>query len=265
MRHRGAVAADRKTGDGAGVLLPIAPALVPGPWCGLAMVFLRDDAARAGIEAACEAEGIGLAGWRKVPVDRDALGDSALATMPRIEQLVLVRPFGLGPDEAEARAYRARRRAERVVARTSRRSRFARSPTRRSARPTSSTSSTRTCATRRSRFPSRSSTSASRRTRRPRGSARNHFGSSATTVRSTRFAATSPGCARASRGSETGCRRPSSTNRARTRRCSTTPSSSSRAAAATSVTRCRCSCRPRGRTIPSSIRRCARSTATTPA
>ena len=34
--------------------------------------------------------------------------------MPRIEQLVLVRPFGLGPDEAEARAYRARRRAERV-------------------------------------------------------------------------------------------------------------------------------------------------------
>ena len=114
MRHRGAVAADRKTGDGAGVLLPIAPALVPGPWCGLAMVFLRDDAARAGIEAACEAEGIGLAGWRKVPVDRDALGDSALATMPRIEQLVLVRPFGLGPDEAEARAYRARRRAERV-------------------------------------------------------------------------------------------------------------------------------------------------------
>ncbi len=114
MRHRGAVAADRKTGDGAGVLLPIAPALVPGPWCGLAMVFLRDDAARAGIEAACEAEGIGLAGWRKVPVDRDALGDSAVATMPRIEQLVLVRPFGLGPDEAEARAYRARRRAERV-------------------------------------------------------------------------------------------------------------------------------------------------------
>ena len=104
MRHRGAVAADRKTGDGAGVLLPIAPALVPGPWCGLAMVFLRDDAARVGIEAACEAEGIGLAGWRKVPVDREALGDSALGTMPRIEQLVLVRPVGLGPDEAEARA-----------------------------------------------------------------------------------------------------------------------------------------------------------------
>ena len=103
MRHRGAVAADGKTGDGAGVLLPIAPALVPGPWCGLAMVFLRDDAARAAIEAACEAEGIGLAGWRKVPVDRDALGDVGARDACRaIEQLVLVRPLGLGPDEAEA-------------------------------------------------------------------------------------------------------------------------------------------------------------------
>ena len=100
--------------------LPIAPALVPGPWCGLAMVFLRDAAARAGIEAACEAEGIGLAGWRKVPVDRDALGDSAVATMPGIEQLVLVWPFGLGagrgrgarlsrPPTGRARTRRVRR------------------------------------------------------------------------------------------------------------------------------------------------------------
>jgi len=52
MRHRGAYAADGKTGDGAGVLLPIPASLVPGPWCGLAMVFLRDEAARAGIEEA---------------------------------------------------------------------------------------------------------------------------------------------------------------------------------------------------------------------
>ena len=63
--HRGAVAADRRTGDGAGVLLPIPAALVPGPWCGLAMVFLRDEAARTAIEAACEAEGIGRASCRE--------------------------------------------------------------------------------------------------------------------------------------------------------------------------------------------------------
>jgi len=39
VEHRGATAADGKTGDGAGVLLPISPALVPSPGCGPAMVF----------------------------------------------------------------------------------------------------------------------------------------------------------------------------------------------------------------------------------
>ena len=115
MRHRGAVAADRRTGDGAGLLLPIPSALVPGPWCGLANVFLRDDAARGAIEAACAAEGIETIGWREVPVNPAALGDVARASQPRIEQLVLMRPLGVGPDEAEVRAYRARRRASRVA------------------------------------------------------------------------------------------------------------------------------------------------------
>jgi glutamate synthase (ferredoxin) len=114
MRHRGAIAADRRTGDGAGVLLPLPRTLVPGPWCGLAMVFLRDEAARSAIEDACAAEGIGVGGWREVPVIPSALGDQARASRPRIEQLVLLRPFGLTLEEAEGRAYRARKRAEAV-------------------------------------------------------------------------------------------------------------------------------------------------------
>src|SRR6266545_2873115 len=112
VRHRGAVAADRRTGDGAGVLLPIPRALVPAAWCGLAMVFLRDESARDAIEEACTAEGIGLGGWREVPVVPAALGDEARASMPRIEQLVLLQPLGTTLDEAEERAHRARRRAE---------------------------------------------------------------------------------------------------------------------------------------------------------
>jgi glutamate synthase domain-containing protein 2/glutamate synthase domain-containing protein 1/glutamate synthase domain-containing protein 3 len=112
VRHRGAVAADRRTGDGAGVLLPIPRALVPAAWCGLAMVFLRDDSARDAIEEACTAEGIGLGGWREVPVVPEALGDEARASMPRIEQLVLIQPLGTTLDEAEERAHRARRQAE---------------------------------------------------------------------------------------------------------------------------------------------------------
>jgi len=115
LRHRGAVGSDRRTGDGAGVLIPLPLTLVPGRWCGLAMVFLRDDQARAAIEAACAAEGIGVAGWREVPVLPGALGEQAQASMPRIEQLVLLQPYGLTLAQAEARAYRARVRAQSVA------------------------------------------------------------------------------------------------------------------------------------------------------
>ena len=113
VKHRGAVAADGKTGDGAGILLPLAPALVAAPRGGLAMVFLRDESARAVIERACTDEGIELAGWREVPLDLDQLGATATASMPKIEQLHLLRPAGLSDDEAELRAYRARKRIER--------------------------------------------------------------------------------------------------------------------------------------------------------
>jgi glutamate synthase (ferredoxin) len=115
VRHRGATAADRKTGDGAGLLLPIPAALQPDPACGLAMVFLRDEAARAAIEAACAGEGIATAGWREVPVHPAALGADARASAPAIEQLVLLPPAGVEGDVLEWRAYRARRRAERAA------------------------------------------------------------------------------------------------------------------------------------------------------
>ena len=112
VRHRGAVAADRLTGDGAGLLLPIPSSLLPGPWCGLAMVFLRDEEARGRIEEACAAEGIESFGWRPVPLEPFALGERARASAPRIEQLVLRRPLGVSLEEAERRAWRARKRAE---------------------------------------------------------------------------------------------------------------------------------------------------------
>jgi glutamate synthase (ferredoxin) len=107
VRHRGATAADWKTGDGAGVLLPLRPS---GP--GIAMVFLRDEAAREAIEAACRAEGLEPVEWREVPVETDALGDGARASMPRIEQLLLRRPQDVREEEL---AFRARRRAETLV------------------------------------------------------------------------------------------------------------------------------------------------------
>src|SRR5919204_6210031 len=58
VRHRGATAADGRTGDGAGLLLPLAAPLVEEAGQGLAMVFLRGEGGREAVEAACRAEGI---------------------------------------------------------------------------------------------------------------------------------------------------------------------------------------------------------------
>jgi glutamate synthase domain-containing protein 2/glutamate synthase domain-containing protein 1/glutamate synthase domain-containing protein 3 len=109
--HRGAWAADGVTGDGAGVLLPLSPAITGTDGAGLAMCFLREGWLRSAVEGACRAEGLRPAGWREVPTRTSALGVTALASLPRIDQLLLA------PSEypdAERRAYRARRRAERV-------------------------------------------------------------------------------------------------------------------------------------------------------
>ncbi len=115
VKHRGAVAADGKTGDGAGLLLPIPGGLRPEPGAGLGMVFLRDEADREALEAACRESGLEPRGWRTVPVDPDALGEEARASAPLIEQLVLAAPAGLDAAEAERRAYLARKRAERTI------------------------------------------------------------------------------------------------------------------------------------------------------
>jgi glutamate synthase domain-containing protein 2/glutamate synthase domain-containing protein 1/glutamate synthase domain-containing protein 3 len=109
--HRGAWAADGVTGDGAGVLLPLSPLVTGTPGAGVAMCFLREGWLRSAVEDACRAEGLRPAGWRDVPTRTSALGVTALASLPRIDQLLLA------PSEhpdAERRAYRARRRAERV-------------------------------------------------------------------------------------------------------------------------------------------------------
>ena len=111
VRHRGAVAADHRTGDGAGVLLPLPSSLLPEPGLGIAMVFLRSPAGRREVEQACLAEGIGVRSWRSVPVDPEALGPAARASAPTIEQALLEPPAG-DDDGIEAAAFRARKRLD---------------------------------------------------------------------------------------------------------------------------------------------------------
>jgi glutamate synthase (ferredoxin) len=111
VRHRGAVAADHRTGDGAGVLLPLPAALLPEPGLGLAMVFLRDPGGRRAVEEACQAEGIAVRSWRSVPVDPEALGPSAQTSAPTIEQALLEPPAG-DEEAIEVAAFHARKRLD---------------------------------------------------------------------------------------------------------------------------------------------------------
>ncbi len=130
LTHRGAVDADAKTGDGAGVMTQI-PYGVLIPWLtasgvrmdnksdlGVGMVFLpkESDGAR---ESCREIINSGIAkhdlanlGWRQVPVDSTVLGDKAALSEPVIEQVLVGRPSGMDDDEFERRLYLARRWAE---------------------------------------------------------------------------------------------------------------------------------------------------------
>ncbi|MBK5222653.1 MAG: glutamate synthase subunit alpha [Acidimicrobiia bacterium] len=110
VKHRGAVAADARSGDGAGLLTPIPPAIF-GAGHGVATLFVRGDDPRAAVERALDAEGLDLVDWRVPPTDDGALGDSARASRPAIVQaIVATRDPATEIDDAERAAFRARRR-----------------------------------------------------------------------------------------------------------------------------------------------------------
>ncbi|HYM49159.1 MAG TPA: glutamate synthase large subunit [Candidatus Limnocylindrales bacterium] len=134
VRHRGAVAADHRSGDGAGLLLPLPRrffadgaarmgiAGVGGRAIGVAMLFASNAPGEAGdrerrdarrlVEDACRAEGLDLLAWREVPVDSGALGEGARSSAPRIEQALVTSAAPAGAEEEERRCFRARKRAE---------------------------------------------------------------------------------------------------------------------------------------------------------
>ncbi|MGI8425877.1 MAG: glutamate synthase large subunit [Actinomycetota bacterium] len=126
VRHRGALAADLKSGDGAGILVPIpkdffktetGAGSIEADTLGIAMCFVwppSEQRHRKIVEQACRQEGIDAPIWRTVPTQDSALGARALESKPLIEQAVLVKPIGAGPEESEQLAVRARKRAEKA-------------------------------------------------------------------------------------------------------------------------------------------------------
>ncbi len=129
LGHRGAFGADGESSDGAGVALPLEPALLDtinpgagGGRPGVVVVFLprgrrRAARARAIVAGALTAEGLRIAAWRRVPMEPSALGAAAAATRPDVVHAIVDRPVKatgrpIGDPEFERRLVVARRRLE---------------------------------------------------------------------------------------------------------------------------------------------------------
>jgi glutamate synthase (NADPH/NADH) large chain len=132
--HRGAVDADGKTGDGAGIHIQIPQDFYKGQIRGMreadhhvavGMVFLprnnihQQEACRTIVESEVLRFGYVIRGWRQVPVDTSVIGEKAAATRPEIEQIIIGNPIdGDGPNDSEAferDLYLIRRRIERLA------------------------------------------------------------------------------------------------------------------------------------------------------
>jgi glutamate synthase (NADPH/NADH) large chain len=130
LTHRGAVAADGKTGDGCGLLLkrPESFLRAVAAGCGIflrgrfasGLVFLSPEpqlaaAARTTLAAELARAGLELAGWRSVPIDRGACGAEALKSLPLIEQVfVNCRSPDIDEESFNRRLFIARRLTEKA-------------------------------------------------------------------------------------------------------------------------------------------------------
>jgi len=132
--HRGAVDADGKTGDGAGLHVEI-----PVPFfydqikrtghepnrdqlIAVGQVFLprtdfgAQERCRTIVETEWLRKGYRIYGWRHVPVDVSVLGDKANATRPEIEQIIISNSKGVDQERFERELYVIRRRIEKAAA-----------------------------------------------------------------------------------------------------------------------------------------------------
>ena len=125
MMHRGAVAADGKTGDGSGLLLSMPTDFLkreaqkkgielPNQFA-VATVFTKDKEHLATLESICINNDLKVVLHRDVPVDTNALGDQALATLPFIVQLFIVPNSIMATNRFDALLYLSRKETEHAL------------------------------------------------------------------------------------------------------------------------------------------------------
>lgn len=132
--HRGAVDADGKTGDGAGILVDLPARFFddaiadsghrPMPnRLAVGMVFLprtdlhAQEMCRTIVESEIIEFGYSIYGWRQVPVDVSVIGEKAQATRPEIEQIMIAGPMPEDGDagEFEQNLFLIRKRIEKRI------------------------------------------------------------------------------------------------------------------------------------------------------
>ena len=132
--HRGAVDADGKTGDGAGIHVQIPVNFFydqvrrtghepsTDRLIAVGQVFLprsdfgAQERCRTIVESEVLRMGHYIYGWRHVPVDNSVLGDKANATRPEIEQILIRNEKGIDHEAFERELYVIRRRIEKAAA-----------------------------------------------------------------------------------------------------------------------------------------------------
>lgn len=131
LTHRGAVSADAKTGDGAGILTQIPDKLIRRELESLGIDVSLDDNIGIGMiffppgvditdatlifENEIRSSQLKFLGWREVPVNSTVLGQQALDTMPQIKQAMISAPSSLGVENFERKLYVTRRNIEKKV------------------------------------------------------------------------------------------------------------------------------------------------------
>ena len=128
--HRGAVDADGKTGDGAGIRLdvpqeffrehvsrtghnPTDDRICVGQIFLPRTDFAAQEAGRTLVEREVLRSGFYIYGWRQPPVDVSVIGQKAKDTRPAIEQIMFRDARGRSTEELERELYVCRRRIER--------------------------------------------------------------------------------------------------------------------------------------------------------
>ena len=129
LEHRGAVSADGKTGDGAGILIEIPHNFFKkvcdfdlpefGEYAA-GMVFLprsknQQKICKEIFEEEIINQGLNIIGWRQVPVDKSCLGSIASLSEPSVEQIFIGKDEDTSDEVFRAKLFASRKIAEHKI------------------------------------------------------------------------------------------------------------------------------------------------------